>query len=152
MDPDYLNTVAYVEKPGIGRIYDYRTHHAKNEELAKKKEEKRRAQDIVDAAKKEIAYQSVSSKAFDQWRAQKLLEKEMKSVIKTTITVQRKKQGGKVSEEEMTKIRNEREAKWMGGFGSPATLHKTRVARVSGSKDSQEPIQSEKLWRSEKFY
>jgi hypothetical protein len=147
MDPDYLKTAAYVEKPGIGRIYDYKTHHAKNEELAKKKEEKRRAQSIVDAAKKEIAYESVSSKAFDQWMAQKSLEKEIHTVIKSSASVEKKRQEGKATlEEEMARLRSEREKQWKDGFGSPASISASGVGRGSTRRESKE------LWQPARYY
>ena len=149
VDPDYLGTAAsaYREKQGIGLVYDHTTHRRKNEELAKKKEEKRRADAVVDAAKKDIAYQSVSDKAFDDWKAMKRLEKEMQSVIKISASVQEKKQGAKVvSKEEITKRRQEREAKWMSGFGSLAEM-KAKNSPQGTRKDS-----SDTQWRPTNFY
>jgi hypothetical protein len=151
MDPDYLNTAAYVEKPGIGRIYDYKTHHAKNEELAKRKEEKRRAQTIVDAAKKKIAYESVSSKAFDQWMAQKSLEKEIRTVIKSPASVEKKRLGGKASSgEEAAKLRSEREKQWKDGFGSPASIMASASGAGRGLGESR--LAEKELWQPARYY
>lgn len=146
VDHDYLEVTAsaYVEKKGLGRVYDPSTHRKKNDELAKRKEEKRRAQEVVEAAKIEMAYQSRSDKAFDEWKAQKSISKEVQSVIKSSALVQRKSEGKAGSEKILM---GSREAQWMRAFGSAAVRAKISLEKESGLRKES----SDQKWKSTSF-
>lgn len=125
VDPDFVGTVAFRTAPGgKGQVYDWKAHHEANLLLSQQKKEKKQAQAVQDAAKKDLAYIYIAEKAFNGWLESKRLEKQLQTVVQASqlrrLTVDRT--AGGMGANGFEPVTTSREKGWRDGFGSPAAL------------------------------
>jgi len=121
VDPNFLNTVTYTKRPGVGQVYDWRSHHQQNQQLAKQKKDQRRAEELVEAAKKELANRAESERAFQQWREMKHRERQLQLEAQRRLMMLSAMPAVYWEPQE---VLEKKERTWHSSFGSPAALQR----------------------------
>lgn len=117
VDPDFIKTAAYTNRPGVGQVYDWEAHHNQNKHIEHQKNEQRRACQLIDAARKELENRSNSERAFQKWLKQKEREKSQVAARRRELLHW---QTAPMMHSDPPEVRANRERRWCDSFGQPA--------------------------------